>query len=83
MPAAADGRAEGAVRRQWTGVPRGVGHREKWHIALDALDELTGWGLVPPAGVADACYGWSVGFRAALAVRGHAYVVGIRGDLTV
>ncbi len=75
--------AEDTVRRRRTGVPEDVGHREKWRLALDALDELAGWGLVPPVVVADAGYGQNADFRAALAERDHAYVVGIRGDLTV
>ncbi|RZB13274.1 hypothetical protein StrepF001_45090 [Streptomyces sp. F001] len=32
-------------RRRRTGVPEDVGHREKWRLVLDALDELAGWGL--------------------------------------
>ncbi|WP_079177020.1 IS701 family transposase [Streptomyces sp. MUSC 14] len=75
--------AKDTVRRRQTGVPEDVGHREKWRLALDALDELDGWGLVPPVVVADAGYGQNADFRAALTERGHAYVVGIRGDLTV
>ncbi|WP_419249500.1 transposase [Streptomyces griseorubiginosus] len=66
-----------------TGVPEDVGHLEKWRLALDALDELAGWHLVPPVVVADAGYGQNTGFRAGPAERGHTYVVGIRGDLTV
>ncbi|MFJ8364634.1 IS701 family transposase [Streptomyces sp. NPDC093984] len=75
--------AEDAVRRRRTGVPEDVGHREKWRLALDALDELAGWGLVPPVVVADAGYGQNADFRAGLAERGHSYVVGIRADITV
>ncbi|MFC4472878.1 IS701 family transposase, partial [Streptomyces xiangluensis] len=75
--------AKDTVRRRRTGVPEDVGHREKWRLALDALDELAGWQLVPPAVVADAGYGQNADFRAALAEREIAYVVGIRGDLAV
>jgi SRSO17 transposase len=75
--------ADDAVRRRQTGVPEGIGHREKWRPAVDALDELAEWGLVPPVVVADAGYGQNAGFRAALAERGVSYVVGIRGDITV
>ncbi|MDX3234071.1 IS701 family transposase, partial [Streptomyces sp. ME19-01-6] len=74
--------ADDAVRRRRTGVPEDVGHREKWRLALDALDELAGWGLVPPVVVADAGYGQNADFRAALAERDIAYVAGIRGDIT-
>ncbi|MER5228224.1 IS701 family transposase, partial [Streptomyces flaveus] len=75
--------AKDTVRRRRTGVPKDVGHREKWRLALDALDELATWRLAPPVVVADAGYGQNADFRAALAERGHAYVVGIRGDITV
>ncbi|MDQ0904851.1 hypothetical protein QFZ22_000836 [Streptomyces canus] len=75
--------ARDTVRRRRTGVPEDVGHREKWRLALDALGDLATWQLVPPVGVADAGYGQNADFRAALAERDIAYVVGIRGDLTV
>ncbi|MFF3501169.1 IS701 family transposase [Streptomyces sp. NPDC003247] len=75
--------ADDAVRRERTAVPKEVGHREKWRLALDALDELAGWHLVPPVVVADAGYGQNADFRAGLAARDIAYVVGIRGDITV
>ena len=65
------------------GCPKSVGHREKWRLALDALDELAGWQLSPPLVVADAGYGQNADFRAALTDRQHPYVVAIRGDLTV
>ena len=52
-------------------IPAEVGHREKWRLALDTLDELAGWGLVPPVVVADAGYGQNADFRAGLAERGH------------
>lgn len=72
--------ADDAVRRQRTGVPDNVGHREKWRLALDALDEMAAWRLVPPVVVADPGYGQNADFRARLAERGQAYVVGIRGE---
>ncbi|MFD8368433.1 IS701 family transposase [Streptomyces hygroscopicus] len=75
--------ADDAVRRRRTGVPRDVGHREKWRLALDALDELAAWRLAPPVVVADAGYGQNADFRAGLAGREIRYVVGIRGDITV
>ncbi|MFJ3309623.1 IS701 family transposase [Streptomyces sp. NPDC086549] len=75
--------ADDTVRRRRTGVPKDVGHREKWRLALDALDELATWRLVPPVVVSDAGYGQNADFRAGLAARGHAYVVGIRHDITV
>ncbi|MFI6360216.1 IS701 family transposase [Streptomyces sp. NPDC050743] len=70
-------------RRRRCRVPDGVGHREKWRLALDTLDELATWGLVPPVVVADAGYGQNADFRAGLADRDIAYVVAVRSDVTV
>ncbi|WP_369658093.1 IS701 family transposase, partial [Streptomyces sp. RPA4-2] len=70
-------------RRQKTGIPQEVGHREKWRLALDTLDELAGWGLVPPVVVADAGYGQNADFRDGLDGRGIGYVVAVRSDVTV
>ncbi|MGW5203016.1 IS701 family transposase [Streptomyces spiralis] len=70
-------------RRRRCQVPDGVGHREKWRLALDTLDELATWGLVPPVAVADAGYGQNADFRAGLADRDIAYVVAVRSDVTV
>lgn len=72
-----------SARRRVTGVPEAIGHREKWRLALDTLDELAGWGLTPPVVVADAGYGQNADFRHALAGRDIPYVAGIRGDLAV
>ena len=75
--------AHDAPRRQKTGIPQEIGHREKWRLALDTLDELAGWGLVPPVVVADAGYGQNADFREGLSERGIGYVVAIRSDVTV
>ncbi|MFF3503396.1 IS701 family transposase [Streptomyces sp. NPDC003247] len=75
--------AHDAPRRQKTGMPPEVGHREKWRLALDSLDELAGWGLVPPVVVADAGYGQNADFREGLGERGIGYVVAVRSDVTV
>lgn len=75
--------AHDAARRQKTGIPEGVGHREKWRLALDVFDELAGWGMIPPAVVADADYGQNADFRDGLTERGIGYVVAIRSDVTV
>jgi hypothetical protein len=49
--------ADDPARRRKTRVPEEIGHREKWRLALDVLDELASWGLVPPmVVVADARY---------------------------
>ncbi|GAA1203624.1 IS701-like element ISBj9 family transposase [Streptomyces hebeiensis] len=75
--------ARDRARRRVTGVPEEVGHREKWRLALDGLDELAGWGLTPPLVVADAGYGQNADFRHALDQRGLRWIVGIRGNVTV
>ena len=72
-----------AERRKKTGMPPEAGHREKWRLALDSLDELAGWGLVPPVAVADAGYGQNADFRDGLDGRGIGYVVAVRSDVTV
>jgi SRSO17 transposase len=70
------------ARRARAGIPADVRHREKWRLALDMLDELSGWGLAPPVVVGDAGYGDNAEFRAGLTARGRAYVVQVQGDLT-
>jgi SRSO17 transposase len=75
--------AQDAERRHKTGIPQDIGHREKWRLALDTLDELATWGLVPPVLVADAGYGQNADFRHGLHGRGIGYVVAIRSDVTV
>jgi SRSO17 transposase len=70
-------------RRARSRVPAEVTHREKWRLALDMLDTLAGWGMTPPAVVADAAYGVNARLRAALDERHLAYVLAIRADVTV
>jgi SRSO17 transposase len=67
-----------AARRRAAHVPETVGHRPKWQLVLDMLDELGGWGLVPPVVVADAGYGESGELRLGLEARGLAYVVQVK-----
>jgi SRSO17 transposase len=69
-----------AGRRSRTGMPDEVGHREKWRLALDLIDEAIGWGLVPQVIVADAGYGQITAFRHGLAERGLDFVVAVRSD---
>jgi SRSO17 transposase len=66
-------------RRRAAHLPEAVGHRPKWQLALDMLDELAAWGLVPPVVVADAGYGESGELRLGLEARGLAYVVQVKG----
>lgn len=70
------------VRQSLARIPADVTHREKWRLALDMLDTLVGWGMRPPAVVADAAYGTNAQLRRALAERGLAYVLAVRGDVT-
>ncbi|MFD3809367.1 IS701 family transposase [Streptomyces sp. NPDC058619] len=67
-------------RRIRAGLPGEVGHREKWRLALDLIDEAVAWGLEPKVIVADAGYGQITAFRHGLAERGLDYVVAVRSD---
>ncbi|MFI6473497.1 IS701 family transposase [Streptomyces sp. NPDC050516] len=71
-----------AERRTACKVPASVGHREKWRLALDILDELVAWGLPPRVVLADAAYGTNASFRTALTERGLGYVLSVRSDVT-
>jgi SRSO17 transposase len=65
-------------RRAKAHVPDDVGHREKWRLALDMLDELKQWGLVPPLVGSDAGYGEITEFRQGLDERQIAYIVQVK-----
>jgi SRSO17 transposase len=65
-------------RRAKAHVPDDVGHREKWRLALDMLDELADWGLRPPLVGADAGYGEATEFRQGLDDRRLPYVVQVK-----
>jgi SRSO17 transposase len=69
-------------RRALARVPPEAGHREKWRLALDMLDELADWGMRPPVVVADAAYGTNAHLRAGLAQRGIDYVLAVRADVS-
>jgi FOG: Transposase len=81
----ADTAAEVARRRARCKIPDTVRHREKWRLALDMLDRITGeedtggWGLPGRTVVADAGYGDITEFRLALHARGLPYVVAVKG----
>ena len=64
-----------AERRRKAHVPQGERHRPKWQLALEMLDELASWELVPPVVLADAAYGEVNEFRLGLEQRELAYVV--------
>jgi SRSO17 transposase len=92
LPASWDGdMATGAAaaeqirrRRARCKVPDRVRHREKWRLALDMLDEITGaeaaggWGLPVRPVVTDAGYGEITAFRLGLQARGLPYVVAVQ-----
>src|SRR5450755_395086 len=78
-------------RRERAGIPDEVRHTEKWRLALEMIDEMTGpggWGLLEqvtaaggarPVVVADAGYGEGADFRLELADRGWRYVIAVKG----
>jgi len=58
-------------------------YRTKWEIALELLDTVRAEGLPHAIVVADAGYGLSSDFRAALDARGERYIVGLVGTEAV
>ena len=80
----ADTIAEIKRRRAQCKIPDQVRHREKWRLALDMLDQITGnqssggWGLAERTVVADAGYGDITEFRLGLHARGVPYVVAVK-----
>ena len=78
-------------RRELAHIPDQVRHTEKWRLALEMIDEMTGpggWGVLAqasagggtgPVVVADAGYGDNTTFRCELADRGFAYVAAVKG----
>jgi hypothetical protein len=69
-------------RRRKAHVPPDQRHRPKWQLALDMLDELAGWELVPPVVLADAAYGEVSEVRLGLEQRALAYVVQVPGTIS-
>jgi SRSO17 transposase len=66
------------ARRERAHLPDTVRHREKWRLALDMLDELTGnWGLPKLPVVSDSGYGDATEFRLGLDQRALPYVVAV------
>jgi SRSO17 transposase len=74
--------AHDAQRRCKAHVPEAVDHRPKWQLALDMLDELVDWDLVPPVLLADAAYGEVGEFRLGLEQRELAYLVQVPGTIS-
>jgi SRSO17 transposase len=86
--------ARARQRRARAAIPDDVRHAEKWRLALDMIDEMTGpggWGVLDqiaaaggtrPAVTADAAYGDATAFRAGLEQRGWQYVAAVRETTT-
>ena len=78
-------------RRERAHIPGEVRHAEKWRLALEMLDEMTGpggWGVLEqitaagrarPVAVADAGYGDNTTFRLELENRDWQYVAAVKG----
>jgi SRSO17 transposase len=78
-------------RREQARIPGDIRHREKWRLALEMIDEMTGpdgWGVLEqaaaaggtrPAVTADAGYGDNTTFRLELDKRDWRYVVAVKG----
>ena len=91
--AAPDEVAAAAIRRrrQRARIPDDVRHAEKWRLALEMIDEMTGpggWGVLEqitaagrarPVAVADAGYGDNTAFRLELENRDWQYVLAVKG----
>ena len=87
-PAAA---ARARRRRDRAGIPDEVRHTEKWRLALEMTEEMTGpggWGVLEeitaaggarPVVAADAGYGDNTTFRLDLAARDWRYVLAVKG----
>ena len=81
-------------RRERSGIPDEVRHTEKWRLALEMIDEMTGpggWGLreqvtaaggARPVVVADAGDGEGADFRLELADRGWHSVIAVKGSVS-
>src|SRR5512135_3096873 len=86
--------ARAARRRERARIPDEVRHTEKWRLALEMIDEMTGpggWGVLEqvtaagggrPVVVADAGYGEGADFRLELAARGWRYVIAVKGGVS-
>jgi len=66
-------------RRRRARIPEEVGHRAKWQLALEIIDQLIEWGLERRVVQADGGYGDITAFRTGLEDRELQYVVQVKG----
>ena len=66
-------------RREKAKLPQDAHHVEKWRQALEMIDELCSWGLVPPVILGDGAYGDITEFRVGLQERELSYVLDVKG----
>jgi len=83
--------ARAARCRERAGIPAQVRHTEKWRLALEMIEEMTGpggWGVLGqvtgatgarPVVVSDTGYGDNALFREGLTAAGWRYVVAVKG----
>jgi SRSO17 transposase len=71
-------------RRARCKIPADVGHREKWRLALNMIDQMYDeWGVGADLPVVfDSGYGDCTGFRLGLEDRGLSYVAAVSADLS-
>jgi SRSO17 transposase len=69
-------------RRAKAHLPDEIRHTEKWRLALEMIDELREWGLMPPVILADGAFGECSEFRLGLADRELDYVVQVKGTIS-
>jgi SRSO17 transposase len=67
------------ARRAQAHLPEDVHHVEKWRLALEMIDELRAWGLVPPVVLGDGAYGDITEFRSGLEERQIGYLLDVKG----
>jgi SRSO17 transposase len=65
-------------RRVACRVPDDVGHRPKWQLALEMIDELVGWGIAPAPVLGDSAYGDATALRLGLEQREIPYVLDVK-----
>lgn len=66
-------------RREKAKLPQDAHRVEKWRQALEMIDELRSWGLLPPVILGDGAYGDITEFRCALQERELQYVLDVKG----